>query len=239
LDWVVQNHALVTPHIRVVNMSLGRPLDTGETLANSTMRPLVQALYNAGVVVVVSAGNDPDVEISQLVPAGFPEVLAVASTTANNGIRTCLLFGLTELGAVSADTESGFTTDGAGVTISAPGEERTDIVSLGSLGCVGLEYGTLSTTLNTGGVSRKLVPSLFEARGTSFSAPLVTGTVARVMQKLLVPATLNATEVEGIRSWIKTNASRKNIAPLDHPWAGLLYDYTFDGVREGIVQAPQ
>jgi subtilisin family serine protease len=164
LDWVIQNRALVSPPIRVVNMSLGRPLDAGETLANSVFRPLIQTLYNAGVVVVTSAGNNPTLEISQTVPAGFPEVISVASTTANNGIRTCYLFGLSSLGPVSADTASGFTTDGAGVTVSAPGEERSDIVTLGSVGCVGLKYGTLSTTYNTGGVSRKLVPSLYEAR---------------------------------------------------------------------------
>ncbi|MBI4906365.1 MAG: S8 family serine peptidase [Acidobacteria bacterium] len=239
LDWVIQNRASVTPRIRVVNMSLGRPLDAGETLSNSALRPMIQALYNAGVVVVASAGNDSELEITQLIPAGFPEVLAVASTTANNGIRTCYLFGLQSLGPVSADTASGFTTDGSGVTVSAPGEERTDIVTLGSAGCVGLEYGTLSTTLGTGGVSRKLVPGLYEARGTSFSAPLVAGVVARVMQKLLVPATFDSAEVEGIRSWVKANANRKNVAPLDNPWAGVIYTYTFDGVREGIAQAPQ
>lgn len=239
LDWVIQHRASVTPRIRVVNMSLGRPLDVGETLDNSALRPMVQALYSAGVAVVASAGNSPDMEITQMVPAGFPEVMAVASTVANNGIRTCYLFGLPSLGAVSADTASGFTTDGAGVAVSAPGEERSDIVTLGSAGCVGLEYGTLSTTLNTGGVSRKLVPGLQEARGTSFAAPLVVGTVARVMQKQLVPATLNSTEVEGIRSWLRANANRRNVAPLDHPWAGVIYDYTFDGVREGVAQAPQ
>jgi subtilisin family serine protease len=239
LDWVIQNRATVNPPIRVVNASLGRPLDTGETLDNSALRPMVQALYNAGVVVVVSAGNESNMEIAQLVPAGFPEVISVASTTANNGIRTCYLAGLPSLGPVGADTASGFTTDGAGVTVSAPGEERSDIVTLGSSGCVGLEYGTLSTTLNSAGVSRKLVPGLYEARGTSFSAPLVAGVVARVMQKALVAGTRNAAEVEGIRTWLQTNASRKNTAPLDHPWAGEIYDYTFDGVREGVAQAPQ
>ena len=239
LDWVLQNRASVTPPIRVVNASLGRPLDSTETLDNSALRPMIQALYNAGIVVVTSAGNQPSMEISQIVPAGFPEVISVASTTANSGIRTCLLLGLSSLTAVGADTASGFTTDGAGITVSAPGEERTDIVTLGSAGCVGLEYGTLSTTLSTGGVSRKLVPGLYEARGTSFSAPLVAGVVARVMQKTLVAATGNAAEVEGIRTWLQTNASRKDTAPLDHPWAGVIYDYTFDGVREGVAQAPQ
>jgi hypothetical protein len=76
---------------------------------------------------------------------------------------------------VPADTTSSFTTDGAGVTTSAPGEERNDIVELGSAGCVALLYGTLSTTLNTQGATRKLVPGLQEARGTSFSTALVTG----------------------------------------------------------------
>ena len=29
------------------------------------------------------------------------------------------------------------------------------------------------------------------------------------------------------------------VAPLDNPWAGIIIDYTFDGVREGIAQAPK
>lgn len=221
-----------------MNFSLGRPLVSGETLDNSVYRPLIQTLYKQGVVVVASAGNDPTIEISQVVPAGFPEVFAVASSISVSGVRTCLLGGDPSLGSVPADTASGFATDGPGVTISAPGEERTDIVVLG-FDCVGLEYGTLSTTLNTGGVTRKLVPSLLEARGSSFSAGLVSGVVARVMQKALVTATHNSTEVEGIRTWVKNNASRVGTAPLDHPWAGVIYAYSFDGVREGIVQAPQ
>jgi len=238
LDWVLQHHALVNPPIRIVNLSLGRPLDTGETLATSVFRPVIQSLYNLGIVVVASAGNDPNVEIAQLVPAGFPEVLAVASTVATNGIRTCFLAGL-DIAPIPADAASAFTTDGAGVTISAPGEEWTDIVDLPFLGCQGLQYGTLSTTLGTGGATRKLVPSLAEARGTSFSAPLVVGTVARVLQKGLVPLDSGSTTVEGIRSWIRTNASRVGVAPVDNPLGGTIYPYSFDGVREGIAQAPR
>jgi len=239
LDWVLQHHASVNPPIRVVNLSLGRPLDTGETLDASVFRPMIQSLYNQGIVVVASAGNDPTMEINQLVPAGFPEVLAVASTVATNGIRTCLLAGL-DVPPIPADAASVFTTDGAGVTTSAPGEEWTDIISLPILGCQGLQYGTLSTTLVTGGATRKLVPSSAEARGTSFSAPLVTGAVARVLQKLLVPLDSGATTVEGVRSWLRTNASRAGVAPVDNPLAGTVYPpNSFDGVREGIVQAPK
>jgi subtilisin len=239
LDWVVSHRTSVSPPIRVVNMSLGRPLASGESMDSTPMHPAINALYNAGVVVVVSAGNDPSVEVSQVVPAGYAEVFAVAGTQATNGVKACS----TSLPYVPVDAAYIQTTDGAfvagrGVTISAPAEERTDLVNITLLGCVGLAYGTLSTTLNTGSVSRKLVPSLLEARGTSFSAPLVAGVVARVMQKGLVSATGNAAEVEGIRSWIRTNADRKGVAPLDHPW-GTGVGYTFDGEREGIAQAPK
>jgi subtilisin family serine protease len=237
LDWVLTNRNRVSPRIRVVNISFGRPLGPDETLDNSPLRPLIQALYNAGIVVVAAAGNNPSVTVNQIIPAGFPEVLSVASTIASNGIRTCFLFGM-DLPSVPADTASGFTTDGTGVTISAPGEERSDIVQLGSAGCVGLQYGTLSTTLQVGGVSRKLVPGLQEARGSSFSAALVSGIVARIMQNNLTPATSNGAEVEGIRTYIRNHASQTGIAPLNHPWAGVVYDYSFDGVREGIAQAP-
>jgi len=238
LDWVLQHHASVNPPIRVVNLSLGRSLDAGETLATSVLRPVIQSLYNLGIVVVASAGNDPSMEISQLVPAGFPEVLAVASTTATGGIRTCLLAGL-NIAPIPADAASAFTTDGAGVTISAPGEEWTDIVDLSFLGCQGLQYGTLSTTLGTAGATRKLVPSLAEARGSSFAAPLVAGIVARVMQKLLVTLDSGATTVEGVRSWLRTNASRAGVAPVDNPLGGTIFYFSFDGVREGIAQAPK
>ena len=238
LDWILQHHASVNPPIRVVNLSLGRPLASGETLATSVFRPEIQSLYNLGIVVVASAGNDPTAEITQFVPAGFPQVLAVASTVAANGIRTCLLGGL-DIAPIPADAASAFTTDGVGVTTSAPGEEWTDIVSLPLLGCQGLQYGTLSTTLGTGGATRKLVPSLVEARGTSFSAPLVTGTVARVMQKRLVSLDSGSATVEGVRNWLQTNASRVGVAPVDNPLGGTFYFYSFDGVREGIAQAPK
>jgi subtilisin family serine protease len=236
LDWILTNRNAVSPPIRVVNLSLGRPLATGETIASSPTRALVQALYNAGVIVVAAAGNNPNVDASQMVPAGFPEVISVASTTTPTGVRTCLLFNDPTLEYVPADTASGFTTDGASVTISAPGEEQSDIVTLG-YDCVGLQYGSLSTTRGTGsGATRKVAGA--EARGTSFAAPLVAGIVARILQKALVSPTFNAAEVEAVRAWITNNASRKGEAPLTHPWEAI-YGQTFDGVREGIAQAPR
>jgi hypothetical protein len=63
--------------------------------------------------------------------------------------------------------------------------------------------------------------------------------VARVLQKQLVNVTGNSAQVEAVRRWVHDNADRSGVAPLDHPWAGVIYNYTFDGVREGIAQAPK
>jgi hypothetical protein len=96
--------------------------------------------------------------------------------------------------------------------------------------------------MNTTGATRKIVSGagLFEARGSSFAAPLVSGVVARLLQMGLVPVDSGAATVEGARTWITTNASRRNEAPLVHPWSqgGEIVDQTPDGVLEGIAQAP-
>ncbi|MGH9662481.1 MAG: S8 family serine peptidase [Bryobacteraceae bacterium] len=246
LQWVRDHYNTVSPPIRIVNMSLGRFLDTanGETLDNSVLLAPIQALYNLGISVVVSAGNEPAYEVTALVPSGFREVIAVGGTVATNGINLCP--GLTYVRADTAFTNGtdGAFVNGRGVTVSAPAEERVDILSNG-FSCSILLYGTLSTTMG-GGATRK-IPSqigLFEARGTSFASPLVAGVVARVLQLGLVAHTSNASEVENVRLWLRNNADRRqgtdpSPAPLDHPLNGVGgIVYTFDGVREGIVSAP-
>jgi hypothetical protein len=71
--------------------------------------PAFQTLYNQGITVVVSAGNEPDLDVSQQVPATYPEVLAIASSTAVDGSNGgCRFF----TGIIAADTTSSFTTDG-------------------------------------------------------------------------------------------------------------------------------
>jgi len=78
LDWVLGNHALVQPNIRVINMSLGR---AGSVDDNPSFHELIKSLEAAGVAVVVAAGNDATVEISQMIPAAYSEAIAVASAT--------------------------------------------------------------------------------------------------------------------------------------------------------------
>jgi subtilisin family serine protease len=213
LDWIFQNHAVVAPRIRVVNMSLGR---TGTLDDSPPMRQAFQALHSLGIVVVVAAGNDENSEVRQMVPATYPEAIAVASTSALAGSSSCLL----SPGAIAADTASFFTTDGRfnpatriGVTVSAPGEDREDV----NPACLITSSGILSTRMG-GGTTRM--------SGTSMAAPHVAGIVARLMQAQ------NLAGVENIRGHLRATANRVGIAPLDSPTSG----YTFDGEREGVAR---
>jgi subtilisin len=206
LEWVLNNHASVIPAINVVNMSLGRP---GSVDDNPAMHDLVVALEAAGITVVVAAGNDAGAEVSGQIPAAYPEVIAVASTTALAGTNQCRFLSA----AIAADTASYFTTDGAGVIVSAPGEERENV----SRGCFISSVGILSTRLG-GGTTRM--------SGTSMASPHVAGVAARYYQA--------GFQAGDIRQLLPLDADLIGTAPIDSPGS----QYTYDGVREGIVQAP-
>ena len=208
LDWVLQWHASVSPAIRVVNMSLGRP---GTVDDNPALRDLIAALDAAGVVTVVSAGNDASTDVAAQIPAAYPQVVSVASTTAIGGTNQCRQLAR----PIGADTASYFTTDGRNVAVSAPGEDQEDV----SRACLIKSVGILSTRLG-GGVTRM--------SGTSMAAPHVAGIAARLFQQhpSYTPA--------DVRIRLASDAIRRGIAPIDSPTSS----YTFDGVREGVAVAP-
>jgi subtilisin len=208
LDWVLVNHALVEPAIRVVNMSLGRP---GSIDDNPAFHDLIKSLEAAGVAIVVAAGNDASTEVNQNIPAAYPEVIAVASTTATTGSNQCRYLS----SPIGADTASFFTTDGAGVAVSAPGEDAENV----SRGCLISSTGILSTRRG-GGTTRM--------SGTSMAAPHVSGVIARHFQAD------PAYTVADVRQFLRLDAVRPGTAPLDSPTSS----YSFDGYREGVVQAP-
>lgn len=218
LDWVAKNATTANPAIRVLNMSLGRP---GSLNDNPAYRQAVKSLVQMGITVVVAAGNDYSKEVSQQVPATYPEVIAVASTTAANGASKYFGFA-----GILADTASYFTTDGAltlasdgsgyiGVTVSAPGEDQEDVSSTGSITSVGI------LSLKPGGGTTRM-------SGTSMASPHVAGVAALVIQKY--GSSLTPDDVRA-----KIGAGAINLsAPYDSPTSA----YTFDGVREGILNAP-
>lgn len=219
LDWIWSQNSENSPPnsliIGVANMSLGRPGNAGD---NPAMLASVQRLTTGtaladgqGVTIVVAAGNDARLEITQQVPAAYKEVLAIASTTAVNGSNSCNRLS----NAIGADTASYFTSDGAGVVVSAPGEDRENV----NRGCMISFAGILSLKLG-GGTT--------QMSGTSMAAPHVAGVAA-----LLYGAVTN--NPNEIRARIRCGADRIGTAPVDSPTS----NYTFDKVREGILSAPR
>lgn len=207
LDWIATNAQLVAVPIKVVNMSLGR---SGTIDDNPVLHAMIQALHQSGITIVVAAGNDSGREVQNSIPAAYPEVLSVASTTAEDGSNACRQYN----GIIARDTASYFTTDGGSISVSAPGEQMEDI----SKGCQIKSNGILSLAIG-GGTTRK--------SGTSMAAPHVAGVVA------LIYAEAQLSDPEAIRSAVTGGSVRVGEVPLDSP-AG---SYSFDGVREGVISA--
>ncbi len=210
LDWIVEFAPALG--IRVVNMSTGR---RGSVDDDPPLHELIQILTAMNITIVAAAGNQSTLDVSdvsQVIPAAYPEVIAVAGTTATAGSNECLRLPL----GSTADTATADTVDGAGIAVSAPGNEQENV----GRNCRIKDVGILSTRLG-GGTERM--------SGTSMAAPHVSGVAA-----LLVEAFGDFATPQLIRERITAGAARRGEAPLDSP-SPL---YTFDGVREGVLSAP-
>ena len=253
LQWILDHHNSTSPHIEVINMSFGRPLNGNP---NPDLEGHLALLAAQNVIAVTAAGNDQTTTATQRVPANSPNVIAVASTSALLGSDSgapCNAFP-----HVPADTASWYTTDGAfspvsltGVSISAPGEDREDYVERGNcsndanrvcLTNADCDSGatctiTMCAPYHVGAQLLKAQGGIMRAAGTSVSSPVVAGVVALMKQRA---ASLNQTlSLQSARTLIRDSAMLRTQIPYDSPYTPANGSgYTFDGEREGIVWAP-
>ena len=150
---------------RVLNMSLG----SATTTCAQSYQDAMNAIANAGASVVVSAGNDAGLAVGQ--PANCSNAIGVG------GLR-------------HSGTKVGFSDVGPQIAISAPGGNCVNL-SGSCLYPILTATNTGATTPATSTYSDSLNPSV----GTSFSAPMVSGTVALMLSvnPVLTPAQVRST----------------------------------------------
>ena len=159
LQWVVDNQQ--TYGIKVVNISLG--YKPSQSTVNNPLDQAVEATWNAGIAVVVSAGNAGPFNGTIMAPGDDPLVITVGA--------------LDDMATASpADDEM---TDFSSVGPTSPdGWVKPDIVASGrsvvSLAAPG-------STIYNNNPSGRVGSANFVGSGTSFSAAIVSGAAALVL----------------------------------------------------------
>jgi serine protease AprX len=173
LQWVYNNQAAY--NIRVVNLSLNSTVD--DSYQVDPLDAAVETLWQAGIVVVVSAGNNGTTNAGVLfAPANDPFVITVGAVNDQGSVTPSAhtLASFSSYGTVPISTTTGLTTSINKPDLVAPG---VNIIS----DLAGL-YDTLAQQHPDHLLSGWLEPFYFRMSGTSMAAPMVSGAVALLLQ---------------------------------------------------------
>ena len=196
-----------TYNIRVISMSLGRPIFESYTL--DPVDQAVEAAWKAGIVVVAAAGNNgrfaPTNGFGTIgVPANDPSVITVGAT-------------MTELTSSRADDQI--------ASYSSKGPTSIDHIVKPDLAAPGNRMVSLrvpGSTLDTAYPQYQIAPTsgtakYYELSGTSMATPIVSGAVALMLQQnsALTPdqvkARLMKTAWKGIGQFTYSHDSHGNL----------------------------
>jgi serine protease AprX len=174
LDWTVQNRNALGRNIRIINLSFTTDANTSYLV--DPLTHAVENAWNAGVVVVVSAGNDGKALGRLGNPASDPYVLAVGAAAYDNSGKNSSIPDWSSVGNGSRNPD-----------VVAPGVLIAGLRVPGSM---------LDVTFPA---ARFFDPatctSFFRGSGTSQAAAVTTGAVALLLQQR---PTLTPDQVKGL-----------------------------------------
>jgi serine protease AprX len=184
LQWVVSNRARFG--IRVVNLSWGT--DATQGYGVDPLDRAVERAWAAGLVVVVSAGNQGPAAGTVTKPADDPYVITVGAAD-TNGTATAL-----------DDTVAPFSSAGP----TADGRAKPDVLAPGvSI----VSDRAPASTVDTFRPTARLGATMFKGSGTSQASAVVAGLAARMLD---VDPTLTNDQIKGV---LAATANRRLAGP--------------------------